>query len=61
MIFIFALEVTMMIAGSFLGHDGLFEFGREIGKYTLGVVLGALASAFAEKSDTLSRAVEKAK
>jgi hypothetical protein len=61
MIFIFSLEVMMMIAGSFLGHEGLFEFGKEIGKYTVGVVLGALASAFAEKADLLKDSPKKAK
>jgi hypothetical protein len=52
MLGIFVLETVLVLLGVVFAHEGLFEFGREIGKYTIGIVLGALASGFADKTES---------
>jgi len=43
------LDVIIVVIGAYIGHNGLFEFGAEVGKVAFGTVLGALASAFSSK------------
>lgn len=40
------IDVFILIFGVYSGHEGLFNFGAEVGKVIFGTVVGALATAF---------------
>lgn len=47
---VLVLDAFILAYGAHIGHNGLFEFGSEVGKVAFGTVLGALASAFSGKT-----------
>jgi hypothetical protein len=51
MMLVLLINVLTVILGAWMGHNGLFEFGSEIGKVVFGTVVGALASAFSSRGD----------
>lgn len=44
------LDVLILGFGAYIGHNGMFQFGTEVGKVAFGTVLGALASAFSGRT-----------
>jgi hypothetical protein len=45
---ILVLDAVMTGLGAYWGHNGMFEFGAEVGKYIFSTVVGALVTAFAD-------------
>jgi hypothetical protein len=50
MMAVLLLDVVIVVLGAWFGHTGLFQFGAETGKVVFGTVVGALASAFSNRS-----------
>jgi hypothetical protein len=46
---VLCINLAMLLIGAYWGHNGLFEFGAEVGKVIFGTVVGALVTVFSEK------------
>ena len=46
MVGLIVLDSLIGGVGAYLGHEGMFAFGVEVGKFTWAAVVGAAASAF---------------
>jgi hypothetical protein len=46
---ILALNVTLLLFGVYMGHEGLYETAAEMAKYSFSSVIGALAGAFSPR------------
>ncbi len=47
---VLVMNILVLVIGVWLGHEGMFNFGAEVGKVVFGTVVGSLSSAITGSS-----------